>query len=135
VTTTELQQAHLDAHNARVEARLIRAGMADRMLGSCVRLLEGEMDVDAAPEVIDAMIASWRVYCTEVFIPAQAVTPSTTRAPGVVFGAAGAAEAARRSGSPATQQVSGAPTGRVFGPEGVAEAARRYPGGSSSAAS
>lgn len=130
MTGTELQQALQVAHNARVEARLIRAGMADRMLGSCVRLLDGEMDLDAAPEVIDAMIASWRVYCPEVFIPAQATAPTTTRAPGDVFGAAGAAEAARRAGSTAPQQVSSAPTGGARGLAGAAEAARRYPGGS-----
>lgn len=130
MTDDELVRARLEAHQARVEARLIRAGVPDDLLVYGVRMLDGELDVDADSVIIDATIASWRVLLPDIFGPAQATAPTTTRAPGAVFGAAGAAEAARRANSPATQQVSSAPTGGARGLAGAAEAARRYPGGS-----
>ncbi|HEY8881921.1 MAG TPA: hypothetical protein VIM47_00825 [Dermatophilaceae bacterium] len=55
------------AHNARVEARLIRAGVAEKQLQNCVRLLGGELEFGAAPGVIDMAIARWQTFCPEIF--------------------------------------------------------------------
>ena len=128
MTDDELVRARLEAHQARVSARLIRAGVPDDLLVYGVRLLDGEMDVDADSVTIDATIASWRVLLPDIFSPAKAAPPTTTRAPGAVFGAKGAAEAARRAGITAPQHVSSsAPTGGARGLAGAAEAKRRYP--------
>jgi hypothetical protein len=122
MTTTELQQALTDAHNARVEARLIRAGVPDGLLWHGVRLLEGELELDASPELIDMAIASWRVQVPSIFGGTPATSTAMTREPGSPWGALGAAEAARRTAPSPT-----VPAGSTFGSAGTAEALKRYP--------
>lgn len=125
MTDAELATARLEAHNARVEARLIRAGVSDGLLWHGVRLLEGELELDAGPEVIDMAIASWRVQVPTIFGGTAATTPTTTRPAGTAFGAAGAAEAAKRR--TAASSTPSAPADITFGKAGADEARKRYP--------